>query len=346
MKAIYYEAFGGQIIINQVNDPEPLDHGVVLKVTATGICRSDWHGWIGHDPDIILPHVPGHELAGEIVAVGKHVKKYSIGERVTVPFVGGCGDCEYCYQGDHQVCPNQFQPGFTHWGSFAEYVGIHFADTNLVRLPQRINDETAACLGCRFATSYRALVDQANIKSGKTIAVFGCGGVGLSAIMIAKAYGLQVIAVDIESSKLSYAKHHGADICINSATSENIIEEILALTSGGVEYTIDAIGIQDVIAQAIKILKRRGKHIQVGLLNPQESLTPVAMDRIISYELEIKGSHGMQALRYNEMLDLIVQGKLQPQKLITSRLTLAEGVNALKGMGDFAVDGVQVINSF
>ena len=346
MKAVYYESFGGDIVINDVPDPDPVDHGVVLKVTATGVCRSDWHGWMGHDPDIKLPHVPGHELAGEIVAKGNEITNFNVGERVTVPFVGGCGSCHYCQSGDHQVCPNQFQPGFTHWGSFAEYVGIHYAETNLVKLPESINDETAACLGCRFATSYRALVDQANIESDKTIAIFGCGGVGLSAIMIAKAYGLEVVAIDIDDSKLSFAKLHGADICINSKTTHDLVAEVLDKTNGGVAYTLDAIGSQSVIIQALQMLNRRGKHIQVGLLDPKEKLTPIAMDRLIGYELEIKGSHGMQAFRYEEMLDLIVKNKLQPQKLITSRLSLAQSINALKDMGEFAVNGVQVINTF
>lgn len=346
MRAVYYESFKGDIVINNVPDPEPVDHGVVLKVNATGICRSDWHGWMGHDPDIVLPHVPGHELAGEIVAIGSKISKFKVGERVTVPFVGGCGACQYCQSGDHQVCPNQFQPGFTHWGSFAEYVGIHFADTNLVKLPDTISDDTAACLGCRFATSYRALVDQANIKSGKNIVIFGCGGVGLSAIMIAKAYGLKVIAIDIDDSKLSFAKLHGADICINSQSTHDLVTEVIDKTNGGVAYTLDAFGNQSVIMHAIKMLQRRGTHVQVGLLDPKDKMTPIAIDRLVAYELEIKGSHGMQAFRYEEMLNLINEGKLQPQKLITNRLSLEESIEALENMDDFTANGVQVITTF
>jgi len=346
LKAVYYEAFGGEINMANVADPSPVDHGVVLKVTATGVCRSDWHGWQGHDPDIKLPHIPGHELAGEIIAVGPEVHKFKIGERVTVPFVGGCGHCEYCDQGDHQVCPNQFQPGFTHWGSFAEYVSIQYADTNLVRLPAEIDDVTAACLGCRFATSYRALIDQAGIQSDKTIAVFGCGGVGLSAIMIAKAKGLQVVAVDIDERKLNYARKHGADIIINSKNHSNFIEEFLDKSRGGADYSIDAIGNQQVIMDAIEILKRRGKHIQVGLLHPDQYLTPVAMNRIIAYELELKGSHGMQAHRYNELMELITSGKLDPKSLVTKQLSLEESIAAIRSMNNSAIEGIQVVTEF
>ena len=144
MKAVVFEAFNTLPKIQNVPDPKPVNHGVVVKVEATGVCRSDWHGWVGHDLDIVLPHVPGHELAGTVEAIGKDVKKWKIGDRVTVPFVAGCGSCPECYSGNHQVCGEQFQPGFTHWGSFAEYVGLHYADINLVRLPDEMNYSTAA----------------------------------------------------------------------------------------------------------------------------------------------------------------------------------------------------------
>jgi alcohol dehydrogenase len=175
MKAVLYESFLERPQARVVPDPVPVDHGVVVKVMATGLCRSDWHGWQGHDPDIRLPHVPGHELAGHVVAVGKDVVRWRTGDRVTVPFVGGCGRCPQCHSGNHQVCDNQFQPGFTHWGSFAEYVSIHFADINLVRLPEWLDFATAAGLGCRCATSFRAVVDQGKVAAGQWVAVHGCG---------------------------------------------------------------------------------------------------------------------------------------------------------------------------
>jgi alcohol dehydrogenase len=183
MRAAVYESFQGPITIQDVADPEPSPTGVVLAVKACGICRSDWHGWMGNDPDIKLPHVPGHELAGEIVGLGSEISKFKIGDRVTVPFVSGCGACETCLAGDQQICDRQFQPGFTAWGAFAEYVALEYADGNLVRLPDEIGYVTAASLGCRFATSYRAVVDQGRVAAGQWVVVHGCGGVGLSAIM-------------------------------------------------------------------------------------------------------------------------------------------------------------------
>ena len=206
MRAAVYEAFKGPISIQTVPDPAPNEHGVVIQVGANGICRSDWHGWMGNDPDISLPHVPGHELAGTILSVGKGVTRWKPGDRVTVPFVGGCGKCPQCDSGNHQVCDNQFQPGFTAWGSFAEYVAIDNADINLVGLPDEMDFVSAASLGCRFITSYRAVVDQGKVTGGQWVAVHGCGGVGLSAIMIANALGANVLAVDIHADKLDFAR--------------------------------------------------------------------------------------------------------------------------------------------
>ena len=242
MKAVVYRAFTGPLAIEQVADPEPPDGGVVLKVMASGVCLSDWHGWQGHDPDIVLPHVPGHELAGVVEAVGEGVTRWRPGDRVTLPFVGGCGRCPQCASGNQQVCDNQFQPGFTHWGSFAEYVAIDYADENLVRLPDGMDFPTAASLGCRFATSFRAVVDQGRVREGEWVAVHGCGGVGLSAIMIASAFGARVVAVDISDDKLEFARAFGAIAAVNARSTADVAAAIRDLTDGGTHLSIDAIG--------------------------------------------------------------------------------------------------------
>ena len=242
MKAVVYRAFCAPPEIERVADPVPGSDGVVLKVMASGVCRSDWHGWQGNDPDIKLPHVPGHELAGIVAAVGDRVSQWSVGDRVTVPFVGGCGHCPQCHSGNHQVCDHQFQPGFTHWGSFAEFVAIHYADVNLVRLPDEMTFETAASLGCRFATSFRAVVDQGRVSAGQWVAVHGCGGVGLSAIMIAAALGANVIAVDIADEKLALARQLGASATINANAVTDVAEAVRDLSGGGAHVSLDAIG--------------------------------------------------------------------------------------------------------
>lgn len=346
MKAVVFEQFCQPPTIQTVPDPTPSEEGVVVKVEATGVCRSDWHGWMGHDRDIVLPHVPGHELAGTIAAVGRQVKRWRVGDRVTVPFVAGCGHCQECASGNHQVCEQQFQPGFTAWGSFAEYVALDFADTNLVGLPESLDFATAASLGCRFATSFRAVVDQGRVRAGDWVAVHGCGGVGLSAIMIASAIGAKVVAIDLTDEKLAFARELGAVATVNASQVKSVVTAVRELTGEGVHVSIDALGHPNTSMNSIRNLRRRGRHVQVGLMLGDHARSPVPMDRVIAYELEILGSHGMQAFRYKAMLDMIETGKLAPQKLIGNRISLAEAPAALMQMDRFDGLGISVVTRF
>ena len=221
MRAAMFEEFGGSVDVRTVADPVPPSGGVVVEVHATGLCRSDWHAWAGHDDGVALPHIPGHELVGVIVAVGAEVRRWTVGDRVTTPFVCGCGRCQWCQDGQAQVCPDQTQPGFTHWGSFAEYVALHAADTNLVAVADVVSDAAAAGLGCRFATAYRALNARAGVRRGEWVTVFGVGGVGLSAVQVAVAAGARVIAVDRTPAALDLARTLGAEhtVLADGATS-------------------------------------------------------------------------------------------------------------------------------
>lgn len=345
MKAAYYEAFRRPVVITEVPDPSPSTKGVVIRVEATGLCLSDWHGWQGHDSGISLPHVPGHELAGLVMATGKNVGNWRRDDRVTLPFVNGCGTCPECLSANHQVCDHQFQPGFTHWGSFAEYVAVDYADVNLVRLPDAMDFATAACLGCRFATSFRALVDQGRLTAGEWIAVHGCGGVGLSAIMIANALGAQVVAVDINQQSLHLAESVGALATVNATTCHDVVDAVKTLSGGGVHLSIDALGNRTTCYNSIANLRKRGRHIQIGLLAEDDARALVPMDLVVARELKIIGSHGMQAYRYEAMLDMIERGKLAPQRLITRTIPLAEAPLALMSMGNFQHPGVTVIDS-
>jgi alcohol dehydrogenase len=346
MKAVIYREFSERPEIENLPDPVPRADAVVLKVMASGVCLSDWHGWQGHDPDIQLPHVPGHELAGVIEAVGDEVRKWQVGDRVTVPFVGGCGTCPQCHSGNHQVCDNQFQPGFTHWGSFAEYVAIHYADVNLVRLPEGMEFQTAASLGCRFATAFRGIVDQGRVSAGEWVVVHGCGGVGLSAIMIACALGAKVVAVDLSDDKLAHAMRLGAVASINATATKSVAGAIRDLTDGGAHVSVDAIGNADVCYDSIDSLRKRGRHIQIGLMVGDNSRPEIPMGKVLSNELEILGSHGMQAHRYDEMLEMIRAGRLAPEKLIGRKISLEESIDALTSMSEFGSRGVTIITEF
>jgi alcohol dehydrogenase len=346
MRAALYPNFKQPLTIENVSDPVPDADGIVLEVRATGLCRSDWHGWMGSDPDIKkLPHVPGHEMTGVVVAVGKDVTRWKGGERVTLPFVLACGKCEQCLSGNHQICDNQFQPGFTHWGSYAQYVAIPRADVNLVTLPEELDFITGASLGCRFATSFRAVVDVAKVSGGQWVAVHGCGGVGLSAIMIASALGANVIAVDITDEKLDFARSIGAAEVIN-AKEQDAIEAVTEITHGGAHVSIDALGSPVTSFNSISCLRKRGKHVQIGLMVEDKGQSKIPMSKVISKELEIYGSHGMQAHRYPALFEMIRSGKLHPEKLVGRTINLEQAAQELTHMESFGGMGVTVINEF
>ena len=232
MRAVVIDRFGEMPRVATVPDPHCSASGVLIEVKATGLCRSDWHGWMGHDQNIRLPHVPGHELAGVIRAIGRNVRGWTIGDRVTTPFVCACGVCATCLRGDQQVCDNQFQPGFIGWGSFAELVAIENAQTNLIGMPDAMEFDVAASLGCRFATAYRAVAQLAGPIAGEWVVVHGCGGVGLSAVMIAVAHGARVIAVDLARSSLELAESLGAAQTVDGSNPA-LVQIIREVTDGG-----------------------------------------------------------------------------------------------------------------
>ncbi len=286
MRAVVFEEFGQAPSIRTVPDPRPAPEGVVIKLEATGICRSDWHGWMGHDPDIRLPHVPGHELAGTVVAVGRQVSRWKAGDRVTVPFVAGCGRCFECTSGNHQVCEHQFQPGFTAWGSFAEYVAIDFADTNLVRLPESMDFATAASLGCRFVTSFRAVVDQGRVTPGEWVAVHGCGGVGLSALLGAIACGAsRVVAVDLNGSPPTRWDTPVRDVEARHPEPEpGLLGRWMERHVGpsGAQHT-HHLSLVEVMARALDTMQERITHVQLAL-DPPDLLIQIPRDACQFYE--------------------------------------------------------------
>lgn len=342
MRAVVIDEVRGRPRVLEVDEPVCPPDGVVVRVGATGLCRSDWHAWAGHD-DIAFPHVPGHELAGEVVAVGPEVTRWRVGARVTVPFVCGCGRCEWCRSGNAQVCPDQQQPGFTHWGSFAELVALHAADTNLVGLPDQVDFATAASLGCRFATAYRALAARARVREGEWVTVVGAGGVGLSAVMIARALGARVIAVDRHPDALALAADLGAAHGL-LASDGDVPERVAALTGGGSHVAVDAVGSESTCHDAILSLRRRGRLAQVGLLPPVDGHPRVPMARVIAWELDVLGSHGQSAAGYPAMMALVESGALQPQRLLERTIGLEEAARALPGFDRAPVAGITVVD--
>ncbi|HKJ10862.1 MAG TPA: alcohol dehydrogenase catalytic domain-containing protein [Ornithinimicrobium sp.] len=342
MRAVVIDAAHAVPRVREVPEPAAPADGVVVRVEATGMCRSDWHVWAGHDENT-FPQVPGHELAGVVAEVGPLVAKWQAGDRVTVPFVSGCGRCEWCRDGEAQVCPHQRQPGVTDPGSFAELVALHAADTNLVAMPDAIDARAAASLGCRFATAYRALVARARVAPGEWVGVIGAGGVGLSAIMIAHCIGARVVAVDRNPQALRAAAAVGAEHTLD-ANGTDIPFAVHDLTGGGAHVSVDAVGTEQTCADAMLSLRRRGRHVQVGLLPPTHGHPRVPMAPVIARELDVLGSHGMAANDYPELLRLIEHGRLRPQRLIERTIGLEQAAALLPTFDQTPVAGMTMVD--
>jgi alcohol dehydrogenase len=344
MKAATYKAFNEPIKIESVGEPETTDLGAIIEVKASGICRSDWHGWKGHDPDIKLPHVPGHEFSGVVKEAGNLVSLFKVGDRVTAPFCCGCGGCVQCKNGNQHICDHHFQPGFTHWGSFAQYVHIKNADFNLIKLPDSIDFLSAASLGCRFITAYHAIVNQGKVSDSMHVAIHGCGGVGLSAVMIALAYGARVIAIDINKDNLKKARDLGANNTIN-ATNTNIVETIIKISDGGANMSLDCLGSIETSTNSINCLAKKGRHIQVGILGDKTNIE-VSTAQLIANEIELIGSHGMPIADYKNIFELIESKKIDLSLLIHKTVMLEEVHQELIKMDSYSNSGMVIIDQF
>jgi alcohol dehydrogenase len=284
-------------------------------------------------------------MAGVVDEVGPEVRRLSRGDQVIVPFSIGCGTCRSCRSGHLNTCDRAFTPGFSAWGSFAERVAIAHADLNLVPLPDGFHPVHAASLGCRFITAFRAVVDRARLRSGEWLSVYGCGGVGLSAVMIGKALGARVVAVDVDSASLAMAAELGAETTVRAGRSD-AFEQVRSLTGGGADVSIDAVGTSDTAIASILSLRKHGRHVQVGLMFGEHASPPIPMEPVIMGELEILGVRGMPATDYPRVLELVSSAGIDLSRLVTGTVDLDEASAVLEGMSLSAGVGVTVIDRF
>lgn len=345
MIAAHITSWRAPLEIVTLADPSPDGDGVVLKVSACGVCRSDWHAWTGADPDVKLPHIPGHEYCGEVVAVGKNVNRWAVGDRVIAPFILACGRCGDCAAGNQTICASQVTPGFTQAGAFAEFIAVPFADANLTALPETIAPELAAGLGCRVTTAWHALTGRAALRAGEWLAVFGASGVGLSALMLGRALGARVAVVDIVPEKLAYAKKLGADAVINADTC-NAAEAIREITRGGADVAIEALGIASTTIGTLQSLRKMGRMVQVGMPAGVHRTMPIPMDVVYSGQLAIFGTRGMPAHRYPSLLNFMSSGQVDLAPLVTRCISLSEASSELAAFDSMAPAGVAVITNF
>lgn len=347
MKAAIFDRFGGPLEVREVPDPPCPPDGAVVEVRACGVCRSDWHAWKGADPDVTAPHVPGHEFAGVVLEVGRECRRVRPGDRVTAPFILACGGCPDCLGGDPTICSRQHVAGFSSWGAFAQRIAVPHADFNLVVLPDGMAFVDAAGMGCRVTTAFRGVVDRARLQPGEWLAVHGCGGVGLSAVMIGAALGPSVLAIDVNDQALEMARSLGATRTLNVASVPNVGEAVRELTGGGVDVSIDALGITETFHNSIAGLRKLGRHVQIGMpLGRHATPTVPLLELVYSRQISIMGTRGIPASRFPALFAMIAAGHLDPARLVSTRIPLEEAGSALAAMDTYAGAGITVIDRF
>ena len=349
MRAAVLQEWGEPLAIEEVEAPDPDPDGAVVELEACGICRSDWHGWMG---DYGYPHpgqIMGHEPAGTVVAVGEEVDSVAEGETVTVPFNIADGTCPTCRKGHTHKCENGHSLGFHESvpGAFAEELHVPHAAMNAIRLPEGVSTTEMAGLGCRFMTSFHGLAHKADLEAGDWVSVHGCGGIGLSAVNIASALGAEVIAVDLFDEKLEMATDVGADHTVNANEVDDPAEAVRDLTDGGADVSVDALGIAETCQNSVNSLGLFGQHIQIGLTTKEEGgIVELPTDQMVRKEIEFIGSHGMQPTRYDQLLGMVARGKVHPEDLVTKHVGLADVSDRLAAMTNYETKGIEVITEF
>ena len=350
MRAATMHGVREPLTVTELPDPTLEAHGAIVRVEANGVCRSDWHGWVG-DWDWVgvefeYPHVLGHEFCGVVEEVGSEVRRFKAGDRVIVPFSQGDGTCEMCQTGHSNVCENGFAPGFSYWGGFGRLSHVPVADLNLVRMPDSMSFLVGAALGCRYMTSFHGVAHRAEVHAGEWVAVHGCGGIGLSAVQVATALGGNVVAVDIDPAKLEFARKVGAVETV-LVGNDDPAEAVVEITRGGAHVAVDALGIEATCQATTRSLRTRGRHLQIGQTGrDEEGMIGFPIDVMLAKELTVYASCGMQPARYDVMLNMIETGKLDPAALITGTIPLEETGEVMASMDDYATLGFVVIDRY
>ena len=317
--AVFYQAHQ-PLKVEEVKKPEIKADEILVKVAACGVCHTDLH-YIDHGvptfkkPPVIL----GHEPSGTVAEIGEKVTNFKIGEKVLLPAVLTCGRCDYCRTGRENICTAQEMLGNNVDGAYAEYVKAPAKDA--FHLPDEIPLVEGSIIADAISTPFHAVKNRAGVKPGDTVVVFGCGGIGINIIQVAKAVGGIVWAVDILEKKLDWAKKFGADYLVNSRETDDVAKKIRKLTGGGSDFAFEAIGNPATIQQAFNCLRTGGRLVMVGY-SPGDVLLSAA--RIMYREMEIMGSLGCRPVDYPKIIELVKIGKLKVKELVTHKFKLEE----------------------
>ena len=322
MKAARFYEVGKPLRIDKIPVPRLGPGDVLVEIKACGICGSDIHiVYEGVTPTAYTPIALGHEPSGVIFGIGSEVKDWKIGDRVTInPFLN-CGQCINCFSGNSQVCLSRRVIGIHTEGGLAEFLKV--PAKNLVLLPENIPFDQGGIIVDAVATPFHAVTNRGGLKAGEKVAVFGCGGLGVHGVQIAKVSGASlVIAVDAIDSVLERAKKVGADEVINPR-KENPVEKIKEMTGGmGVDLAVEFVGLKETIEQAVRSVRVGGRIVVVGLGPETISLPPPTT--FVRTELSFLGSYGSTTLEIQNVVDLVTSGKLDLSDSITERFPLEE----------------------
>ena len=343
MRAAVLTAYNADLSLQTVPDPECEADGVVLRVLACGICRSDWHGWVGEHPKVKPGAIPGHEYCGEVVEAGP-LSQWRVGDRVIAPFILSCGACPECRSGQTTTCRVPRVPGFGEPGAYAEYVSAPHAH-NLARLPDSLTPALAAGLGCRVTTAFHALTGRAALQAGEWLAVHGTGGVGLSVLLIGRALGARVIVVDVVQERLDHALSLGAEAAVNAADGD-VAARIVEITGGGAHVSVEALGIEATTNASLMCLRAMGRHVQVGLPTGHTAVMQVNMNAVYMKQLALFGTRGMPSWRYPSLLTLVETGRVDVRPIVARHVPLSGASAELRAFNAPMPPGVAVITDF
>lgn len=343
MRAAVIRQYNADLSLETVPDPVCEADGVVLKVLACGICRSDWHGWVGEHPKVRPGAIPGHEYCGEVVEAGP-LARWKPGDKVIAPFILACGECPECRAGQTTTCRSQRVPGFGEPGAYAEYVSAPHAH-NLARLPDSLSPVLAAGLGCRVTTAWHALTGRAALQAGEWLAVQGTGGIGLSVLLLGQALGARVVVVDVVQERLDHALSLGAEAAVN-ARDGDVAAAIREITGGGAHVSVEALGIEATTNASIECLRPMGRHVQVGLPTGHTATMQINMNAVYMKQLALYGTRGMPAWRYPSLLTMIETGRVDVRPIVAREVALSAASAELRAFNGPMPPGVAVIADF
>lgn len=334
MRAAIFQGSGRPLVVGEVPRPVPGPDDALVKVAACGFCHTDLH-YLDHavptakGPPLIL----GHEISGVVEELGIGSSVRSIGDRVLVPSVLPCRNCEYCRSGRGNICPYLQMPGNHIDGGFAEYVRIPARD--LVPLPSDLNLASSAVIADALTTPYHAVVRRARVQSGDWVVVVGCGGVGINAVQFAAAVGASVIAVDLRAEKREAALRLGACEALDPREYLDLGREVRKRSGGGADVALEVVGTPETVTLALSTLRRGGRLCVVGY---SDSVVPIPLNRLMFFEYEIVGSLGCRPVDYPRVIEMVRKGMVSLDAVVTATLPLdrigeaAEDLRAGKGL--------------